>query len=217
MSDSNLDPMDLVRASDLAKQIIGGSLDLVAGCRALRGVLPGITPDTPDFVVVIAGFESNTDHYPIGRLRDKFHADELERLDHELQEYIDGARASVLDACKQIIEAANLGGARRHVLHAWPFEDARDTAVFTSWRILRKEEWIHYVTHDSEDGAWQFHPFSAPTPLTEAALVSLETVFSLDGSIAELADLPMGWHAWRDSPDGAWIREPREEEVSEEL
>jgi len=83
--------------------------------------------------------------------------------------------------------------------------------------VLRKEEWIRHVAHDEEDGGWQFHPFGGWTPFNEAALVTLESILKLDGSIADLADLPMGWHAWRDSPDAAWIRAPREEEAGDEL
>ena len=40
----------------------------------------------------------------------------------------------------------------------WPFLDPPNTAVFTSVRILDDEDWVHYVTHDQEDGARQFHP-----------------------------------------------------------
>jgi hypothetical protein len=27
-----------------------------------------------------------------------------------------------------------------------------------------------------------------------------------DGTLAELADLPVGWRAWRESPDSPWLR-----------
>ncbi|MEM7227830.1 MAG: hypothetical protein AAF432_03350 [Planctomycetota bacterium] len=89
----------------------------------------------------------------------------------------------------------------------WPFADSENVACFTSRRILKGEEWIQYVFHDSEDGAWQFHPQSG-TPSSDMALVTLRQVFDLDGSIGQLADLPLGWRAWRQSPDAAWIREP---------
>jgi hypothetical protein len=36
----------------------------------------------------------------------------------------------------------------------WPFFDARNTAVFTSKKIVFEGEWIYFVTHDQEDGAW---------------------------------------------------------------
>ena len=93
----------------------------------------------------------------------------------------------------------------------WLFQDPPNVAVFTSWRILRGESWIHYVSHDEADGAWQFHPYTGPTPESEAALVALKTIVQLDSSIAVLSDLPEGWCAWRDTPDGEWIRRRKAE------
>ena len=93
----------------------------------------------------------------------------------------------------------------------WPFCDAKNSAVFTSKRVIDGSDWIHYVTHDADDGAWQFHPYGGPTPEIEAAVVSLESVLQLDDSIRLLADLPIGWHAWRGSKSSEWIRELRKQ------
>jgi hypothetical protein len=82
--------------------------------------------------------------------------------------------------------------------------------VFTSTRVLDGEERIHYVAHDDQDGSWQFHPFSGPTSEEEAQVVSLERIVMLDPSVEELADLPLGWHAWRDAEDAPWTRAPTE-------
>jgi hypothetical protein len=54
-----------------------------------------------------------------------------------------------------------------------------NSAVFISRRILDGVECIYYVIHDEEDGAWQFHPKSGPTPEEEAAVVGLKTVVGL--------------------------------------
>jgi hypothetical protein len=88
----------------------------------------------------------------------------------------------------------------------WPFADPPNVAVFTSRRILDGADWIHYVTHDEDDGAWQFHPSAGPTTEEEAAVVALKTIVDHDPSIAALADLPIGWHAWRTGREGAWQR-----------
>jgi|LakMenE01Jun11ns_1017448.scaffolds.fasta_scaffold9624795_2 hypothetical protein len=92
----------------------------------------------------------------------------------------------------------------------WPFVESRNSAVFTSKRIVFNGDWIYYVTHDVEDGAWQFHPFSGITPEIEATVVSLEEMVRLDESLRLLSDLPAGWHAWRKSADAAWERSPIE-------
>jgi hypothetical protein len=67
---------------------------------------------------------------------------------------------------------------------------------------------VYYVTHDEEDGAWQFHPFNGLTPENEAVVISLAEIIRLDVSLKSLADLPIGWHAWRKSADEEWEREP---------
>lgn len=91
----------------------------------------------------------------------------------------------------------------------WPFLDPRNVSVFTSKKIIQGDDWVYYVTHDVEDGAWQFHPYSGMTPDNEAAVVSLETMVNVDRSLTTLADLPLGWHAWRESPEANWQRAPR--------
>lgn len=91
----------------------------------------------------------------------------------------------------------------------WPFLDSREVAVFSSKRIVFEGDWIYYVTHDEDDGAWQFHPNSGVTPEYEATVVSLGTMVDLDDSLRQLFDLPLGWHAWRESPAADWKRAPR--------
>ena len=38
----------------------------------------------------------------------------------------------------------------------WPFDDPEETEVITLERILRGESPLLLVTHDLEDGGWQF-------------------------------------------------------------
>ncbi|MGQ4599727.1 hypothetical protein [Nocardia sp. R6R-6] len=76
--------------------------------------------------------------------------------------------------------------------------------VFVDRRIIREGHWIAYVTHDSDDGAWQFH--TADAELDHAMIVSLENVVNRDPSITQLADLPLGWCAWRASTEEPWQR-----------
>jgi hypothetical protein len=39
----------------------------------------------------------------------------------------------------------------------WPFNDPPNVAVFTGKAIAEDGQCICYVSHDDEDGAWQFH------------------------------------------------------------
>lgn len=87
----------------------------------------------------------------------------------------------------------------------WKFQDPPNVAVIANRKIVNGGDWIAYVTHDEDDGGWQFHNRE---PLTErdATVVSLRSIFELDRSVEELADLPLGWHAWRENKDAQWQR-----------
>src|SRR5208283_4653312 len=72
-------------------------------------------------------------------------------------------------------------------------------------RILRGYSSLVLVTHDAEDGGWQFldgeHVFEE-----DGAIVLLGEMVQFDPSLLELADLPVGWCAWREAPDRPWHR-----------
>lgn len=84
----------------------------------------------------------------------------------------------------------------------WIFKEPKNVAVFTSRLILDDKDWVYYVSHDEEDGAWQFHPSSGFTPEQDARVVSLQTMCKIEPRIFELSDLPLGWCAWRETKDG---------------
>lgn len=87
----------------------------------------------------------------------------------------------------------------------WKFQDSPNVAVITNQKIVSGGDWIAYVTHDEDDGGWQFHN-REPLNEEDAAIVSLRSIIELDGSIGELSDLPLGWHAWRERKDAQWQR-----------
>lgn len=94
----------------------------------------------------------------------------------------------------------------------WPFADPPNTASITVRAVL-EGAWIAYVSHDADDGGWQFHG-EGPSAVEDSVVVGLGCMVGLDPSIAELSDLPLGWQAWRDAPGALWHREvnPRWEE-----
>ena len=87
----------------------------------------------------------------------------------------------------------------------WPFEDAPNTASLTTVHVLDRRRPILLVTHDADDGGWQFL-CGTTNDSSDARVVGLNTVLELDPSLAELADLPLGWRAWRDAPGRPWRR-----------
>jgi hypothetical protein len=89
----------------------------------------------------------------------------------------------------------------------WPFRDGRNTAVFTTRDFLEEGKPILLVTHDQDDGTWQFHT-GETFPASEAKVAALDEIIFRDPSIVELADLPLGWSAIRDTTTSPWKRQP---------
>ena len=87
----------------------------------------------------------------------------------------------------------------------WPFDQPRDCAVFTTRQVLEREEPILHVSHDSDDHSWQF--LGSEARPEDAKIILLEEAVKLDPSVLQVADLPVGWHAWRASVEEPWIRE----------
>jgi hypothetical protein len=92
----------------------------------------------------------------------------------------------------------------------WPFDEPKNVAVLTTTGIIQNQEAILYVSHDDDDGAWEFFP-SPSVPIDCVILVALHRVFALDKSLMSLADLPLGWVAKRKNINEAWVRSKKVE------
>ena len=87
----------------------------------------------------------------------------------------------------------------------WPFDEPQNLAVITTQSILRHGKPILLVGHDSEDGGWSFLDGDTFRE-EEAIVVSLRSITERDPSVMALADLPLGWEAWRENADSLWER-----------
>lgn len=91
------------------------------------------------------------------------------------------------------------------------FKEADNTAVFTTKYVVQDKRPITYVTHEEEDGAWQFFSSDKFEHYEEVAMiVGLGQIVSLDPSLLELSDMPQGHYAIRDSVNDKWIIKPKE-------
>ena len=70
---------------------------------------------------------------------------------------------------------------------------------------MHKGELITHVFHDEDDHGWQFH-YAGEKSAADLLLVSLKNVVALDDSLLEIADLPPGWSAVRESRGDQWKR-----------
>jgi hypothetical protein len=87
----------------------------------------------------------------------------------------------------------------------WPFTDPKNIAVFTVADVMNCVKPILYVSHDADDGSWQFMP-GGRVSVREAKILALHEIVDQDPTTKQLADLPEGWIAERDSLDSPWRR-----------
>lgn len=90
----------------------------------------------------------------------------------------------------------------------WPFDLPKKKMVLTSRHVLEEGAPIYYVSHDSGDQVWQFHPHEdLGEEEADVRLAELKRLYLLDETIGQLGDLPEGWHAWRKDPKADWERQ----------
>ena len=77
--------------------------------------------------------------------------------------------------------------------------------VFSIKEIIFNKTPVLHVTHDI-DGDWQFLGSEDATE-TEVAFVHVAHLVEVDPTLLEVRDLPLGWHAWRESVGEVWKRE----------
>jgi len=75
-------------------------------------------------------------------------------------------------------------------------------------QVMDGRQPILLVSHDADDGMWQFLT-GGEVQMADAMVVALEEVHSLDPSVGELADLPLGWQAWRSAVGNPWQRKAK--------
>jgi len=85
------------------------------------------------------------------------------------------------------------------------FEDTLNTAVFTTKFVVKDKKEITYVTHDADDGAWQFFSSDDFDNYEDVAMIlSLDEIINIDRTVLEIADLPLGYFATRQTSKDSW-------------
>ena len=85
------------------------------------------------------------------------------------------------------------------------FNEPLDTAVFTTKFVLDENRDITYVTHEEEDGVWQFFSDDKFEDFEEVAkVIGLGEIIEIDNSILALAEMPEGYYAFRRSIKDKW-------------
>ncbi len=85
----------------------------------------------------------------------------------------------------------------------FPFDDIPNTAILTCYHILEHNAPILHVSHDADDGMWQFL-CGACHDEGDARIVSLDYIYTHDTTVAQLAHMPCGCAADRPHGDADW-------------
>lgn len=84
-------------------------------------------------------------------------------------------------------------------------ESTPDTAVFTTKFVLEDNSTITYVTHDIEDGAWQFFSDDEFENFESVAkIVGLKEIMDIDPTLTELINMEPGYIATRKNKGDKW-------------
>ena len=86
----------------------------------------------------------------------------------------------------------------------YPFEDSANTASIICRHIVHEGKPVLYVSHDEEDGMWQF--MCGGTHNTEDAMVvALKEAYDCDNSVGALSQMPCGYYAERETQNSDWV------------
>ena len=88
----------------------------------------------------------------------------------------------------------------------WPFDQAPNVAALTVRSVLEGDPILH-VSHDIDDDGWQFLD-GRDVDVDEGRVIGMAEALRLDPTLREIADLPPGWIARRETPGSPWHREP---------
>ena len=86
------------------------------------------------------------------------------------------------------------------------FSESDNTAVFTTKFVAIDKKNITRVTHENEDGAWQFFSDDKFDNLEDVLMVvGLGEIIEIDHTVLELADMPKGYFAHRKFKGDKWF------------
>lgn len=86
------------------------------------------------------------------------------------------------------------------------FKEDPQTPVEVDRRVLEDSAWIFLVSHPAR-GEWKFLPVDhEDDSVSQRTTATLGQLILLDSTLESLADLPTGWHAWRQGPEEDWER-----------
>jgi len=75
----------------------------------------------------------------------------------------------------------------------YSFEDPPNTACISCVHITKQGRDILFVSHDADDGVWQFLCGEEGHEVADSTVVGLGTICRIDPSLNRISDLPLGF------------------------
>jgi hypothetical protein len=88
----------------VARGMLDGKIDLLIGCRVLTGLQPDLNESEQDILMPFCAIDSETDHLPYGVSRDLCDREYLERVDREIEHYLEHGTEYIKTACQNVIK-----------------------------------------------------------------------------------------------------------------
>ena len=86
---------------------------------------------------------------------------------------------------------------------SWPFDQPRNAATISTNPVFRDDLPILFAQHFEDDHSWVFSCGTTSEP-ENALLISMNSAFGHDPTIAMISDLPPGWSADRTDIHSPW-------------
>lgn len=88
----------------IAKEMLNGEIHLILGCRYIRGLRHDTEIPEDDIFMTFRAVDSETDHFPLGKVRELCDPEYLERRDKEITAYLEAAGDDIRKACIELIK-----------------------------------------------------------------------------------------------------------------
>ena len=89
---------------EIANRVLNQELGSIEASRTLIRLFYQIKKDDDKNLMVFKALDSETDHLPLGKLRENYSPNKLEVMDNEVKSYEHTYRESINLACKNIIK-----------------------------------------------------------------------------------------------------------------
>lgn len=87
----------------VATSMLEGRLHLIEGVRKICALRFNIDQPGHEVFVPVIAVDSETDHFPLGKMRNECASDYLKKIDAEMNKYIADAKQQILSACEEIL------------------------------------------------------------------------------------------------------------------